>query len=76
MLVEIEASEYEPCETGVVEVTDFKPSSASKKSRLVCVIYVLITSFLCCYRLMICYLIYIFTKLNNSLSVESHCHLA
>ena len=35
MLVEVETTEYEPCETGIVEVKDFIPGRASKKTRLV-----------------------------------------
>ena len=34
--MEVETTEYEPCETGVVEVKDFVPRRASSKSRLVC----------------------------------------
>ena len=33
--MEVETTEYEPCETGVVEVKDFVPGRASKKARLV-----------------------------------------
>jgi len=34
VLLEVETTEYEPCETGIVEVKDFLPPRASKKRKL------------------------------------------